>query len=122
MAWFCLARHPWIRRAGGIWAVLRQLRLAFLLLRDPRTPSLAKLVVPATCLYLISPINLVPNLIPLVGPIDDLGVVLLGLWLFLKLCPQQLIEEHQARGHGRAPSATTFDRQAPIDGEYRRVA
>jgi uncharacterized membrane protein YkvA (DUF1232 family) len=94
MPWYWLARHPWILRAGGIWAVLKRARLAFHLARDARTPLLAKLVLPATFLYLISPINLVPNLIPIVGPIDDLGVLLLGLWLFLKLCPQHLVDEH----------------------------
>src|SRR5712692_6837458 len=104
MAWLWFARHPWILRAGGIWAVLKQARLTFHLLRDARTPMLAKLVVPMTCLYLISPINLVPNLIPIVGPIDDLGVLLLGLWLFLKLCPQHLVDEHQATMNGRAPA------------------
>jgi uncharacterized membrane protein YkvA (DUF1232 family) len=82
---------------------------------------LAKLVLPATFLYLISPINLVPNLVPIVGPIDDLGVLLLGLWLFLKLCPRQLVDEHQAIIDGRAPAPSGSSRQGPIDAEYRRV-
>ena len=122
MSWLWIARHPWILRAGGIWAVLKQARLAFHLLRDERTPMLAKLVVPATLVYLVSPINLVPNLIPIVGPIDDLGVLLLGLWLFLKLCPQHLIDEHQARMDGHVPGTAGHSGQEPIDAGYRHVA
>src|SRR5436190_1018435 len=122
MAWLWIARHPWILRAGGIWAELRQARLVFHLVRDGRTPLLAKLVVPATLLYLISPINLVPNLVPIVGPIDDIGVLLLGLWLFLKLCPAPLVDEHQAAIDGRAPASTGPSPRGPIDAEYRRVA
>ena len=71
MRWWQLAGHPAVVRAGGLWAVLRQAQLAFRLLRDERVPTAVKLVVPATLLYLISPIDVVPEFIPVLGPLDD---------------------------------------------------
>src|SRR5205085_9713421 len=60
--WF--AGHPAVVRAGGVWAVLRQARLAFRLLCDERVPTATKLIIPATLLYLISPLDLIPDIIP----------------------------------------------------------
>jgi len=107
-------------RAGGVWAVLKQARLAFRLLRDERVPTAVKLVIPATLLYLISPIDLVPDLIPVVGQVDDVMILLLGVVAFIKLCPTWLVAEHEGSIDGaeaapRGPSATS----EPIDARYQ---
>ena len=57
---------------------------------------MVKLVVPAAMLYAVSPLDLVPDLIPLVGQVDDLGVVVLAVMAFIKLCPRHLVDEHEA--------------------------
>ena len=100
--WF--AGHPAVVRAGGVWAILKQARLAFRLLRDERVPTATKLIIPATLLYLISPLDLIPDLIPVVGQVDDVMLLLLGVVAFIKLCPEWLVAEHQgsAPGGGRA--------------------
>ncbi len=121
MSWWRLLSHPAVLRAGGPWAVLKRAWLVWHLLRDVRVPTGTKLVVPATLLYLISPINLIPNLIPLVGPLDDIGVLLLGMWLFLKLCPRHVVDEHEAALGGSGLSGTPQPGR-PIDADYRRVA
>lgn len=119
MWWWRIISHPGILRAGGIAAVLCQARLSLRLLRDERVPAAVKLVAPATLLYLISPINLIPNLVPLVGPLDDLGVLLLGMWLFIKLCPRPLVEEHRAAMRGQAPVERRARQGDVIDAEFR---
>jgi uncharacterized membrane protein YkvA (DUF1232 family) len=117
-----LAGHPAVVRAGGVWAVLRQARLAFRLLRDERVPTAVKLVIPATLLYLISPLDLVPDLIPVVGQVDDVMLLLLGVVAFIKLCPAWLVAEHEGSIAGeevppRAPTANSD----PIDASYQWV-
>src|SRR5436305_14873331 len=96
MRWWRFAAHPAVMRAGGLWALLRQGRLAFRLLRDERVPMMAKLVVPAALLYVASPLDLIPDLIPVLGQIDDIGIVVLGIVAFIKLCPGHLVAEHEA--------------------------
>jgi uncharacterized membrane protein YkvA (DUF1232 family) len=70
------------------------IKLFLRLIKDPRVPALPKLL-PLTMLgYLIVPTDILPDLVPALGQIDDAMVVILTLRLFLKLCPKQVVEEH----------------------------
>lgn len=71
-------------------------RLALRLLRDPRTPLMPKLMLGAAILYALSPLDFVPDFIPLVGQLDDVAVLGLGLELFFKNVPDWLKAEHEA--------------------------
>ena len=105
--------------------VWRTGRLAMRLVRDPRVPTAAKLLFGATVLYMLSPIDVVPDWLPVLGQADDLVVLLAGLNLFLRACPKWLVEEHEgaigSSRDDRRPAATGPSRGAPIDGEYQRV-
>jgi len=79
-----LMRLPWRKRPLLFWR----------LLRDARVPLPARLVLPGVGLYLLMPLDLIPDFIPVIGYLDDLLVVVLGLWLFLRLCPRELFDEH----------------------------
>jgi uncharacterized membrane protein YkvA (DUF1232 family) len=65
--------------------------------RDPRVPPLAKLVAAITAAYALSPIDLIPDFIPVLGLLDDLLIVPLGIWLALRLVPAELMAEHRRR-------------------------
>lgn len=65
--------------------------------RDPRTPLAAKLVAGAVAAYALSPIDLIPDFIPVLGLLDDLLIVPGGIWLALRLIPENLIGEFRAR-------------------------
>ncbi|WP_114952399.1 YkvA family protein [Sphingosinicella terrae] len=64
--------------------------------RDPRAPWPARLVGLLVAAYALSPIDLIPDFIPILGLVDDLILVPAGIWLFLKLLPEGLYEEHRA--------------------------
>jgi uncharacterized membrane protein YkvA (DUF1232 family) len=74
--------------------VRAKLQLAWRLFRDPETPALAKSVMPVVLLYLASPIDIIPDFIPLLGQLDDLLVLAAGLGLVLWLTPPHVIEDH----------------------------
>ena len=75
--------------------LLKRLQLTWMLLGDSRVPFWSKLVVPAALLYLISPVDFIPAAIfPVVGGLDDLGVVLLGIALFIKLAPSDIVQNY----------------------------
>ncbi|MBY0562538.1 MAG: DUF1232 domain-containing protein [Hyphomonadaceae bacterium] len=79
------------------WArALRRDTLAlYLAARDPRTPWYAKAWAAFVVAYAFSPIDLIPDFIPVLGYLDDLILLPAGLWLALKLIPAPLMEEHR---------------------------
>ena len=64
-----------------------QVKLVWRLMRDRRVNPLLKLLPVATVVYVF-----IPDILP--GPIDDTAVVLGGLWLFIELCPSEVVAEH----------------------------
>ena len=72
------------------------IRLFSRLIKDPRISFSSKLVVVGILIYVLLPVDLLPDFLVGIGQIDDLAVILLGLKLFLKLCPPEVVEEHLA--------------------------
>ncbi|MDH5301992.1 MAG: DUF1232 domain-containing protein [Gammaproteobacteria bacterium] len=65
--------------------------------RDPRTPWYAKMVVAMVVAYAFSPIDLIPDFIPVLGYLDDLLLLPLGIMLAIKLVPVDIMAECRAR-------------------------
>ncbi len=74
----------------------RQFQLAWRLLLDSRVPAITKIVPFITVAYLVSPVDLLPDLALGLGQLDDLAVLFIGLRMFIDLCPVDLVEEHTA--------------------------
>ena len=72
-------------------------RLVWALLRDRRVPLQQKLILVAVAGYLVFPIDLIPDFIPVLGQLDDLAVVLLGLDFFIRSAPPDIVDEHLAK-------------------------
>lgn len=83
------------------WAVVRRLpRYIFLgtnLVRDDRVPRRVKATIAVGGIYAISPIDLIPGIIPVAGQIDDLVVLLLALRRAVRTCAPEVAEEHLRR-------------------------
>lgn len=65
--------------------------------RDPRTPLAAKLVAAAVAAYALSPIDLIPDVIPVLGLLDDLLIVPLGILLAIRLIPPPLMQKFRQK-------------------------
>ncbi|MDP9368049.1 MAG: YkvA family protein [Chloroflexota bacterium] len=85
----------------GFWAALRRLpryvRLAAHLAGDPRVPKQAKTALVVGGAYTVSPVDLVPGIIPVAGQLDDLFVLLFAVRQALRSCPPGVAEEHLNR-------------------------
>ncbi|MDF7774990.1 YkvA family protein [Sphingomonas sp. AOB5] len=68
----------------------------WLSVRDSRTPLLAKLFGLLVAAYALSPIDLIPDFIPILGLLDDAVLIPLGVWLFEKMVPPAILAEHRA--------------------------
>lgn len=90
------------------WArtVKRDVVALWLAARDPRVPWYAKAVAGAVAAYALSPIDLIPDFIPVLGYLDDLIIVPLGIMLAVKLVPPALIAEFRAEAdHRQKPTS-----------------
>jgi uncharacterized membrane protein YkvA (DUF1232 family) len=82
-------------------AVKRDVMALWLAARDRRTPLAAKLLAAAVAAYALSPIDLIPDFIPVLGYLDDLLIVPAGIWLAVRLIPAGLLEEFRAAALAR---------------------
>ena len=109
----------------GLFALLNMTgvpRLVFRLMLDRRVPLRLKLILPAALVYLALPFDVIPDILPALGRIDDLLVIIGALVIFLGLAPREVVAEH-ARGGGQGAGdehAAKPDEQV-IEGEYRLV-
>lgn len=72
-------------------------RVVWGLARDPRTPIGLKALLGAALAYVVMPVDLIPDVIPIIGQADDLTVLLLVLDLFIQNAPPEVRAEHTAR-------------------------
>ena len=70
--------------------------------RDPRVPWYAKAIAAAVVAYALSPIDLIPDFIPVLGYLDDLVIVPAGILLTVRLIPADLLSEFRAQAEKRS--------------------
>lgn len=105
---------------GLVRSLLTDARLAWRLVREPRVPAAIKAVPVLAALYLLSPIDVLPDVLPLLGQLDDIGILVIALKTFVGLAPAAASLFHRdaiARGVPYTPMAKT---DGVIDAEFRR--
>ena len=92
-------RHASLATRLERWArILKRDALALqLAVRDPRVPWYAKAVALAVAGYALSPIDLIPDFIPVLGYLDDVVIVPAGIFLAIRCIPPELMEEFRTR-------------------------
>ena len=78
-----------------VWArnLKRDVVALWLAARDPRVPWYAKLLAGAVAAYALSPIDLIPDFVPVLGYLDDLIIVPVGIWLAVQLIPISVMDD-----------------------------
>jgi uncharacterized membrane protein YkvA (DUF1232 family) len=89
--------HPLLQQMK-IWArtLKRDVHAIYLAARSPRVPWHVKIIAIAVAGYALSPVDLIPDFIPVLGYVDDLIIVPLGVWLVLSLIPEEVMAEYRA--------------------------
>ena len=77
--------------------VKRELKVYRLLLGDGRTPMLARVLLAIAVFYTVSPVDLIPDFIPIIGILDDIIIVPGLVIIVLKLIPKELVEDCRLR-------------------------
>jgi uncharacterized membrane protein YkvA (DUF1232 family) len=83
------------------WArsLRRDAHAIYLASRDPRVPWYAKALAIAVAAYALSPIDLIPDVIPVIGYLDELFILPVGIWLVVWLIPDGIMAEYRARAN-----------------------
>lgn len=110
---------PVVTSPNALAQFVRTLRLVWRLLKEPRVSLFPKLIPVAALVYVLSPIDLLPDFILGLGQLDDFGILLLGIALFLELCPKEIVAEH--RRALDAEWTASHPNENVIDGSYRVV-
>jgi uncharacterized membrane protein YkvA (DUF1232 family) len=114
----------WVSRHALLRTLISRLRLAWRLLRDPGMPWLLKLLALLPLVYIVSPLDLLPDVVLFVGQLDDLGVLLFAAETFIRLAPARLVAHHRSSLASDRPYAPAPPRDQPegrvIDAEWRR--
>jgi uncharacterized membrane protein YkvA (DUF1232 family) len=88
---------------------LDKISLAGSLFRDDRISIAPRLIALALVLYIASPIDLLPDFIPVIGYFDDILIVLVGAGMLLRSIPRYIIEEHVSRYEEQARETKTLE-------------
>ena len=101
MLWFWKLKH----RARKL---NREVAALFLAARHPRTPWYGRLLVLAIVAYAVSPIDLIPDFVPVIGLLDDVLLLPLGIALVLRMIPEAVMAECRAQARMNETERTRF--------------
>ncbi len=106
-------------KTGMLKELLNSATLAWRLLLDPRVSALTKLIPAGILVYVLSPIDLIPDWFFGLGQLDDLAVILLGIRAFIALCPPELVQWYRNQLNQTHQAHT--GQGETVDGTYRIV-
>ncbi len=95
-------------------ALKRETYALYVAYRDPRTPWYARVVVACVMAYALSPIDLIPDFVPILGYLDDVILLPLGIALALRLIPADVMRESRARAEHQKQRPTSWVAAAVI--------
>jgi uncharacterized membrane protein YkvA (DUF1232 family) len=106
------------RTAGFLSEIAKQARLVWQLMTDPHVPTWVKFIPPVALLYILSPIDLIPDPVLGLGQLDDLAVILIGLKLFIELSPSGIVQNYRDGVAGNTPPEPEGE---VVDASYRVI-
>ena len=105
------------RKSPNFWVgLINSFRLAWRLIRDQRVPWLIKLIPLIVLIYIVSPLDLIPDFILGLGQLDDLTLLILGVQVFILLSPRAIVQQHRDEINGVNGSGHSSASHEIIDG------
>ena len=78
----------------------RELKIYYEVAQDKRTPRIAKFLLGAAVAYAVSPIDIIPDFIPIISHLDDIIIIPLLIYLSLRFIPKEIIDEKRTKLSG----------------------
>jgi len=102
---------------GFLMEIYQNVRLILRLMKDSRVNILLKLLPVGALIYLLTPVDFIP-----LNPVDDGLVLWLGGYLFIELCPDEVVEEHRKTLRGEPGQKPADSQPDVVEGTYRDIA
>ncbi len=83
----------WEKLKNLFQSVKREVRVWRIVMKDARTPKTAKILIGAALAYLISPIEIIPDFIPVIGYLDDIVIVTILIMIAMQMIPHEVVSE-----------------------------
>ena len=99
----------WKQKAKRLNVEVYALYVAY---RDPRTPWTAKLFIACVVAYALSPIDLIPDFIPVLGYVDDMIIIPVGIVIALRMIPPEVLTDSRKKAHDIAGEGKGLGRVA----------
>jgi len=107
-------------KGGGLKRFVHELRVdahaIWLAVRDTRTPVMLRIFGALVAAYALSPIDLIPDFVPVLGLLDDLIILPIGIWLFTRMIPRPLWAEYRAMAEAETRRPVSYMGAALIAG------
>jgi uncharacterized membrane protein YkvA (DUF1232 family) len=111
----------WLALPSVTRTMYATLRLAARLLRDPQVPAWLKALPILGFVYVLSPLDVVPDFFPVIGQMDDIAVVMLAVGALKRFAPSRVVAHHEAQIAQGLPYSPTRSASADyIDADFRR--
>lgn len=104
---------------GILSDIIRRIRLAWLLFQDEHVPAWTKSIIPLSLIYAISPLDIVPDAFLGLGQLDDIGVIMLSLALFIKLSPPKIVARYLSQLQEESGEIPIPPDTQVVEGAYR---
>lgn len=107
-------------KSGGIGILAemwQEIQLAWRLFRDDQVPVYLKIIPVLGLVYVVSPVDLIMDVVPVLGQMDDVAVIAFTIKTFVDLAPKDRVAYHRALLEGGTPPTSDNDRT--IDGRYK---
>ncbi len=105
---------PYIPQGSMFRDLIQQVKLAYNLMLDPRVNIVTKIIPFAALGYLLMPLDISPDVVPVLGQLDDVAVVMIGLRMFFEFAPTEVVSEHLSKLAARVRGDwTVVDDPAP---------
>ena len=104
-------RKSWKQKTNELFSEIHVLYFA---VKDPRTPWYVKSFAFFILLYAISPIDLIPDFIPVIGLLDDLVIVPLGILAIRKMIPKELLDEYRQQSKEKLQNEPGLKKKAML--------
>ena len=99
---------------GRVQQLKSEVLILYLAYRDPRTPWYARIFTAVIISYALSPIDLIPDFVPVLGLLDDLVLVPVGLLIALKMIPEEVMEDSREKAAALAGAEKPVSRNAAV--------
>jgi uncharacterized membrane protein YkvA (DUF1232 family) len=107
---------------GSIQKLFDRFTLSWRLMADRRVGVFHKLIPPLAVLYVLSPVDFIPELlVPILGPLvvmDDIAIAIMALEFFIRMAPSDVVREHLMDLQGRMGRDSRYDGDDVVEGEY----